>query len=73
MDDIIIRLIPLPGGIEGFVLDSPDGYHNIYINANLSRQRQQEVYRHERIHIRDGHLYSAIPVAICERIASQWM
>ena len=71
MDDIIVRVIDMPCAIEGFVVDSPDGYHNIYINARLSYRKQREVYRHELTHIRNGHLYSSKPVFLCEREARQ--
>ena len=73
MDDIIVRFIRLPLSVKGFVLDSPDGYHNIYINDRLSSGLQREVYRHELRHIRKGHLNSTLPVSLCEQDADGWM
>lgn len=69
MEDTIIRLIKLPFSTRGFVLDSPDGAHNIYINKDLSYDMQRKTLLHEERHISMGHLYQDIPVQHIEKEA----
>ena len=51
-NDIVIRLIKLPGSIKGYTSPSVDGIYNVYINQNLPFEMQHQVIRHEIDHIR---------------------
>ena len=56
-----VRPLPLPFGIKGFTIPSPDGWFNIYINDRLSREEQEKVYDHEVAHIMNGDFDSELP------------
>lgn len=50
--DIFVRLVEtLPSTVQGFTIADEDGNYNVYLNAKLSREQQQEVYQHEVEHI----------------------
>ena len=51
-NDIIIRLIKLPGAIRGYTCPSFDGIYNVYINKDLPSEMRDEVIRHEIDHIK---------------------
>ena len=55
-------LIPLPPGIGGFVMEDPEGYHTICLNANHTRERNRETYAHELSHIQHGDLSDGVSV-----------
>lgn len=63
---LIVRLIDLPVTVKGFTVMDEDGCFNIYLNARLNDEARVEAYRHELDHIRRGHFYSELPVAIKE-------
>ncbi|WP_316607790.1 hypothetical protein [uncultured Ruminococcus sp.] len=67
MEDIIVRIIDLT--VPGVTVLDEDGNYNIYINARLSYEQQQQVYNHEMKHINLGHFYDSSPVADNERDA----
>ena len=67
MDEIFCREIPLPHSIRGFVLTDDNNDYNIYININLCDEIKQRTYRHELMHIKNGHLYGALSAAACEQ------
>lgn len=76
MEDIITRLVDdLPGSVRGMTIRDANGDYNIYLNAKLSYEELQTVYRHELAHI-TGHDFdregpvSAIEEA-CEDRADQ--
>ena len=56
MNDVFIRLVPLPSGVKGFVKEDADGNYNVYIREQDAREVQRETYEHELRHIRLGHL-----------------
>lgn len=56
--DYCVRLVPLPGDINGVVRLSPDGFANIYINDCLSREAQKKAVAHELRHIVNNDFYS---------------
>lgn len=53
MEDIFIRLIPMPSHIRGFTARGCDGY-SIYIDESLSDDERMKVYKHELDHIING-------------------
>ena len=66
MDAVIIRLVDLPPSVRGFTVKDENDDYNIYINARLSEDGRGEAFRHEIDHIRRGHFYSDLPVAVKE-------
>lgn len=67
MEDIIVRIIDLT--VPGVTVLDEDGNYNIYINAHLSYEQQQQVFNHEMKHINLGHFYDNSPAADNERDA----
>lgn len=57
MADIIYRLVDLPPKIKATVSTSPDGCYNVYINARLNSEQQQQAADHEMRHIDGDHLF----------------
>ncbi len=66
MNDIIIRLIPMPSRLKGLVKEDPDGDYNIYIREQDPIETQRETLLHELEHIRLGHLDGLKEVELCE-------
>lgn len=61
--DYTVRLIPFPVcNVGGMVTPNPDGSFSIYINSNLSQERQKEALDHELDHIRNNDFYNGIPI-----------
>jgi len=69
MDETIIRFIRLPLSTKGFVVDAPDGTHNIYINDRLGFEMQRKTFLHELRHIKKGHLVRDISAEDAEQEA----
>lgn len=67
MEDIIVRIIDLT--VPGVTVLDEDGNYNIYLNARLSYEQQQQVYNHEMKHINLNHFYDSKSVADNERDA----
>ena len=57
-NDIVIRLIKLPGAVRGYTCPSFDGVYNVYINQNLPLEMRNQVIRHEIDHIRKNDFWS---------------
>lgn len=55
-----VRLLDLPPAVEGVTVPNDDGTFDIYINALLPEERQQEKLAHELEHIRKDHFYNDI-------------
>jgi len=51
MDDVYLRLMSLPHTVHGITVQDEDGDYNIYINARLTHEKQQEAMQHELKHI----------------------
>ena len=58
------RHLPLPFGIKGFTIPSPDGCFNIYINNRLSYEEQKVTYDHEVDHIMNGDFDKDLPGSV---------
>ncbi|MGI5976173.1 MAG: hypothetical protein ACOX68_00555 [Candidatus Limivicinus sp.] len=69
MTDYYVRLVKLPIKVEGAASPNPDGSFNIYINSQLSQEKQDEVLQHELRHIKEEHFYLDMPVERMERQA----
>ena len=68
MDEVFVRLKDMPFGMQGVTVLDADGDYNVYINARLSYEDQQEVYRHEITHIMRQDFYTDIPIQEAEKI-----
>lgn len=49
-------LIDLPTSVRGFVFLGDDGEPVIVVNSRLTREQNRKTFRHEKKHIRKGHL-----------------
>jgi len=72
-DNIVVRVVSLPMSVEGLISDTPDGTHNIYINANYSYEMQQIFLRHELAHIRNNDFYNPDDIETLELRAKKEM
>lgn len=66
MEEVIVRYINLPCTVRGFVREDPDGNYNIYINARLSYDMQQETIEHELRHVRNRDFSNDLSIAEIE-------
>ena len=66
--EIFVRIVPFPCAVGGMVIPNDDGTYNVYINANLSNQRQRKAFIHELMHIERGDLYSSAPIEEIDNI-----
>lgn len=64
--DYIVRLIPLPSTVRGFVTLDSDGLPNVYINAGLPEEIQRRTLNHELDHIRRNDFFSQAPIRLIE-------
>lgn len=67
MGEVIVRLIDME--VPGVTVLDSDGNYNMYINARLSFEQQQKVYKHELRHITGGHFFDHKTVEENEREA----
>lgn len=70
--DYTVKTLPFPNNsADGCVVADPSGsgFVTIVLNANVSRKRQEEAYRHELEHILNDDLYSEMPVSEIEKRA----
>lgn len=73
MNEIFVRLVPLPPFWHGFVKEDPDGDYNMYIREQDSRETQLDTYAHEMAHIKLGHLQRDRDLDECEAEADAYM
>lgn len=66
MNDFICRFADLPMKVNAVTVVDENGDFNIYINANLSKERQNKSFIHECRHIRKNHFYQEMAVEECE-------
>lgn len=66
--DIIVRYIPLPWSVGGFVSEDADGFYNIYINSRLSMGQQAQALKHELEHIANEDIDSNVPIWLVEKL-----
>lgn len=67
--DYHVRVVPFPVyNVGGMVTPNDDGSFSVYINANLSQQRQKEALKHELEHIEDDDFYNGKPIEGIENI-----
>lgn len=67
--DYFVRVVPFPvNSVGGMVTPNPDGSFSIYINSNLSQERQKEALDHELDHIRNNDFYNGKPIREVENL-----
>ena len=65
-DDAIVRLIDLPPGIGGAVMEDEDGFVSIYVNARHGHYAQLDDLDHEIAHIENDDLHNDDPIEVVE-------
>lgn len=65
-DDAIVRLIDLPPGIGGAVMEDEDGNYNVYINSRHGHYAQLDNLDHEIAHIENDDLHNDDPIKVVE-------
>ena len=65
--DYVIRVIPLPKRINGFVTYDDEARANIYINENISDEQKRQAYQHEMRHIRRNDTSNGMEISAVER------
>ena len=45
--DYCVRIVCLADGVHGCVSEDGNGFYNVYVNANDSRERQRKALDHE--------------------------
>ena len=51
MENIILRLVPLPTTVRGLTVQDDEGKFNIYLNAKFSHEAHIQTLQHEINHI----------------------
>lgn len=70
-DDSIVRLIDLPPGIGGAVMEDEDGFVSIYINARHGHDAQRHDLDHEIAHVDNDDLHNADGIEAVEARAKR--
>jgi len=65
-DDAIVRLIDLPHGIGGAVMEDEDGFVSIYVNARHGHYAQLDDLDHEITHVENNDLHNDDPIEVIE-------
>lgn len=65
-DDVIVRLIDLPPGIGGAVMEDENGFISIYVNARHGHYAQLDDLDHELAHIEHDDLHNDDPIEVIE-------
>lgn len=65
-DNATIRLVDLPPGIGGAVMEDEDGYLSIYINSRHGYYAQLDDLDHELAHIENDDLHNNDPIEVIE-------
>lgn len=67
--DYTVRVVPFPVyNVGGMVTPNEDGSFSVYLNANLSQERQKKALQHELEHIINGDFWSGEPIQSMEDI-----
>lgn len=67
MNEVIIRLMPLPVGVRAFTIPDAEGDYNVYLNCRLSLEQQRRSLRHEQMHIARDDFYKDVTACALER------
>ena len=67
MNEVIIRLLPLPVGVRAFTIPDAEGDYNVYLNSRLSAEQQRRSLLHEQLHIARNDFYQEASACTIER------
>lgn len=67
MNEIIVRLMPLPAGVRAFTIPDAEGDYNVYLNCCLSAEQQRRSLQHEQLHISRDDFYKDCRASVIER------
>lgn len=62
MDEIIIRIVPLPEKINAATIPDENGDYNVYLSSRISEGRRRQALEHELRHIEKEHFYRSASV-----------
>ncbi len=65
--DYVIRIIPLPDKVNGFVTYDDENRANIYINSNLDRESQRKTVLHELRHVLENDVSNDVGIQQVEQ------
>lgn len=65
-DNAIVRLIDLPHGVGGAIMEDEEGFVNVYINARSGHDAQVKDLDHEITHIENDDLHNDDPIDVIE-------
>ena len=65
-DDAIVRLIDLPPGIGGAIMEDEDGFTSIYVNARHGHYARLDDLEHELIHLENDDLHNDDLIEVVE-------
>ena len=63
MEEIIIRMLPLPGKVKGITVLDENCDYNVYINSTHAPDIQRKAVEHELRHIQKEHFFTCDSVA----------
>ena len=67
MDDVFVRIMALPCGVNAVTVTDANCDYNVYINSSLRYYERRAAYRHEMAHIESGHfVQSEIELSLIE-------
>lgn len=66
--DYKIRYMDMPYKVKGITVKDDTGFYNVYINARLSKEVQDQATRHELTHITRNDFGSLEPIQNIEKM-----
>lgn len=68
MGNIVLRYIALPTTVKGLTVQDEEGDYNVYINARLAFEANQQTLQHEIQHITSNDFEQLLHVKDIEKI-----
>lgn len=70
MNDIVVRLMPLPLHVRAFTVMDAQGDYNVYINESMSFEQRRRSFAHEKRHIERDDFSKDLRATEIERLAA---
>ena len=67
MNEVYVRLLPLPLHVRAFTVPDAQGDYNVYVNSRLTFAQRRKSLSHELCHIRRGDFSREDAAAVIER------
>lgn len=67
MDNVYLRFVSLPPTIKGLTVQDEDGCYNVYINARLTYEANQQTLQHEIKHIKSNDFHKFLHIRDIEK------